>query len=192
MKLGLVIDLDVCVGCHACTVSCKQWNTSGATGPLTDLKPYDEDPQGVWFNRIRHFEVGDAPNSKTVNMPMSCMHCEQADCVDVCPTGASYKRIEDGIVLIDQDKCMGCNYCSWCLCHGQAREHHTDRPNCNNRNPYSVLCPDERCRLNEWCKRWWGKRQHIWDARSDCMPWRYCRHTHLWSRHLHSPAMCQR
>jgi Fe-S-cluster-containing dehydrogenase component len=121
MKLGLVVDLDVCVGCHACAVSCKQWNTSGTTGPLTDYAPYDEDPSGVWFNRVRHYEVGDFPNSKTVNMPMSCMHCEQADCVDVCPTGASYKRKEDGIVLIDQDKCMGCNYCSWACPYG-ARE----------------------------------------------------------------------
>lgn len=121
MKLGLVIDLDVCVGCHGCAVSCKQWNTSGTTGPLTDYKPYGEDPSGVWFNRIRHYEVGDYPNNKTINFPMSCNHCEQADCVDVCPTGASYKRAEDGIVLVDQDKCMGCNYCSWACPYG-ARE----------------------------------------------------------------------
>ena len=71
MKLGLVVDLDVCVGCHACAVSCKQWNTSGTSGPLTDYAPYDEDPSGVWFNRVRHYEVGDFPNSKTVNMPSS-------------------------------------------------------------------------------------------------------------------------
>lgn len=121
MRLGLVVDLDVCVGCHGCAVACKQWNTSGTTGPLTDYKPYGEDPSGVWFNRIRHYEVGDYPNNKTINFPMSCMHCEQADCVDVCPTGASYKRAEDGIVLVDQSKCMGCNYCSWACPYG-ARE----------------------------------------------------------------------
>lgn len=121
MKLGLVIDLDTCVGCHGCAVACKQWNTSGATGPLTDYNPYGLDPSGVWFNRIRHFELGDYPNSKTINFPMSCMHCEDADCVKVCPTGASYKREEDGIVLVDQDKCMGCNYCSWACPYG-ARE----------------------------------------------------------------------
>jgi Fe-S-cluster-containing dehydrogenase component len=48
------------------------------------------------------------------------MHCADADCVTVCPTGASYKR-DDGIVLVDQDKCMGCNLCAWACPYG-ARE----------------------------------------------------------------------
>ena len=52
---------------------------------------------------------------------MSCMHCEEAHCVTVCPTGASYKRAEDGIVLVDPSRCMGCNYCSWACPYG-ARE----------------------------------------------------------------------
>jgi Fe-S-cluster-containing dehydrogenase component len=121
MKLGLVIDLDTCVGCHACAVACKQWNASGTTGALSDYDPYGAEPSGVWFNRIRHYEVDDYPNNKTINTPMSCMHCEDAACVTVCPTGASYKRKEDGIVLIDQDKCMGCNYCAWACPYG-ARE----------------------------------------------------------------------
>ncbi len=121
MRLGLAIDLDTCVGCNACAVACKQWNTSGTTGPLTDYNPFGRDPSGVWFNRIRNYEVGDYPDNKTVHFPMSCMHCEDADCVTVCPTGASYKRPEDGIVLVDQDKCMGCNYCAWACPYG-ARE----------------------------------------------------------------------
>ena len=49
---------------------------------------------------------------------MSCMQCEEAACVTVCPTGASYKRKSDGIVLIDQDKCMGCNLCAWACPYG--------------------------------------------------------------------------
>lgn len=121
MRLGLVIDLDTCVGCNACAVACKQWNASGTSGPLTDLAPFGKDPTGVWFNRIRNYEVGEYPRSKTVHFPMSCMHCEDAYCVDVCPTGASYKRAEDGIVLVDPDKCMGCNYCAWACPYG-ARE----------------------------------------------------------------------
>ncbi|BAU58351.1 anaerobic dimethyl sulfoxide reductase chain B [Halorhodospira halochloris] len=121
MKLGLVIDLDTCVGCHACAVACKQWNSSGTIGPLSEYQPYGEQPSGVWLNRVRHYEEGDYPQSKTVNVPLSCMHCEHPPCVDVCPTGASYKRVEDGIVLIDQDKCIGCNYCAWACPYG-ARE----------------------------------------------------------------------
>jgi Fe-S-cluster-containing dehydrogenase component len=121
MRLGLVIDMDTCVGCHACGVACKQWNTSGTLGPLTDYLPYGDEPSGVAFNRIRSYEVGDYPHNKTVNMPMSCMHCDTAECVTVCPTGASYKRAEDGIVLVDQDKCMGCNLCAWACPYG-ARE----------------------------------------------------------------------
>jgi Fe-S-cluster-containing dehydrogenase component len=125
MRLGLVVDLDTCVGCHACATACKQWNTSGTIGPLSDERPHSKDPSGSWLNRIHSYEVGDSPHSKTVNIPMSCMHCETADCVTVCPTGASYKREEDGIVLIDQDKCMGCNLCSWACPYG-ARELDTD------------------------------------------------------------------
>ncbi len=66
------------------------------------------------------------PLSKTVNVPMSCMHCEDAHCVTVCPTGASYKRAEDGIVLVDPERCMGCNYCSWACPYG-ARELDQDK-----------------------------------------------------------------
>lgn len=120
MRLGLVIDLDVCVGCHACATACKQWNTGGEIGPLSDEQPYGESPDGVWFNRIRHYETQDYPNNQTINFPMSCLHCDNAACVEVCPTGASYKR-DDGIVLVDQNKCIGCNYCAWACPYG-ARE----------------------------------------------------------------------
>ena len=118
MRLGLVVDLDKCVGCNACAIACNKWNTSGTSGSLTDYRPYGPDPSGVFFNRIRHYETGNYPENKTVHFPMSCMHCEEAACVTVCPTGASYKREEDGIVLVDPEKCMGCNYCAWACPYG--------------------------------------------------------------------------
>jgi Fe-S-cluster-containing dehydrogenase component len=124
LKLGLVIDMDTCVGCHACAVACKEWNgQSLMAGGAPDYNPYGEAASGVWFNRVRHYEVvPDAPlAARTVNVPMSCMHCEDADCVKVCPTGASYKRAIDGIVMVDPDLCMGCNYCAWACPYG-ARE----------------------------------------------------------------------
>ena len=120
-QLALVIDLNVCVGCHACVTSCKQWNTSGWAGPLTDQNPYDADPTGTFFNRVQTFEVGSFPNTETVHFPKSCLHCEEPPCVPVCPTGASHKRADNGIVLVDYDKCIGCKYCSWACPYG-ARE----------------------------------------------------------------------
>ena len=129
-KLGLVIDLDTCVGCHACAVACKEWNDGGHMAPLTDEDPYGAEPFGVWFNRVHAFEAGPQVESgcggggdtRTVHFPRSCLHCEQPACVTVCPTGASYKRGEDGIVLVDEDKCIGCKLCSWACPYG-AREY---------------------------------------------------------------------
>lgn len=148
-KLGLVIDLDICVGCHACAVACKEWNDGGQFGPLPDEDAYAREPLGVWFNRVHSYEIsaldvrtaqagqqnnrivesasGDRGSAQTahamtVHFPRSCLHCETPDCVTVCPTGASYKRAEDGIVLVDEDKCIGCKLCSWACPYG-AREY---------------------------------------------------------------------
>jgi sulfite dehydrogenase (quinone) subunit SoeB len=127
-KLGLVIDLDTCVGCHACAVSCKEWNTTGHTAPLTDRDPYGADATGVWLNRVHSYEVSPGTQGSggmTVNFPRSCLHCEEPACVTVCPTGASYKRAEDGIVLVNPDTCIGCKLCSWACPYG-AREYDED------------------------------------------------------------------
>ena len=121
-KLGLVIDLDTCVGCHACAVSCKEWNASGHSGPLSDVHSKSD---GVWFNRVHTYEAGVGEASRTVNFPRSCLHCEEPACVTVCPTGASYKRSEDGIVLVNADTCIGCKLCSWACPYG-AREFDED------------------------------------------------------------------
>jgi Fe-S-cluster-containing dehydrogenase component len=121
-RLGLVIDLDTCVGCHACAVACKSWNSGGHSAPLTDLDPYGADPTGVWFNRVHSFEAGEEERGRTVHFPRSCLHCDEPACVTVCPTGASYKRAEDGIVLVNPDTCIGCKLCSWACPYG-AREY---------------------------------------------------------------------
>lgn len=136
-KLGLVIDLDTCVGCHACAIACKEWNDGGAFGPLPDEDAHGAKPLGVWFNRVHTYEVqgmGTAnseaarpcsspipADAMSVHFPRSCLHCETPACVTVCPTGASYKRAGDGIVLVDEDKCIGCQLCAWACPYG-ARE----------------------------------------------------------------------
>lgn len=122
-KLGLVIDLDTCVGCQACVTNCKEWNTGGHMAPLTDTNPYGAEADGVWFNRVHNYEVTTPDGqSQSLHFPRSCLHCEDAACVTVCPTGASYKRSSDGIVLVDEDKCIGCKLCSWACPYG-AREY---------------------------------------------------------------------
>jgi sulfite dehydrogenase (quinone) subunit SoeB len=124
-KLGLVIDLDICVGCHACATACKEWNSGGHMAPLTDFAPYGDGAWGVWFNRVHAFEEGEGDGARTVYFPRSCLHCEEPACVTVCPTGASYKRGEDGIVLVNEDLCIGCKLCSWACPYG-AREFDED------------------------------------------------------------------
>ncbi|MCC1481008.1 4Fe-4S dicluster domain-containing protein [Roseibaca sp. Y0-43] len=121
-KLGLVIDLDTCVGCHACVISCKGWNTQNYGAPLSDMDAYGAEPEGTFLNRVHSFEVTreQAP-PMVVHFPKSCLHCDNAPCVTVCPTGASYKRTEDGIVLVNESACIGCGLCAWACPYG-ARE----------------------------------------------------------------------
>jgi len=95
VRLGMVIDLKKCVNCDSCTIACRAENAT---------------PQGVFWSRVFRFEVGKYPYAKLVSLPMACMHCREAPCVDACPTGATYKR-NDGIVTIDHEKCVGCKYC---------------------------------------------------------------------------------
>lgn len=119
-KLGLVIDLDTCVGCQACVTACKGWNDAGIG--LSDSDSYGANPSGTFLNRVHSYQVTvpDAP-AQVVTFPRSCLHCDNAPCVTVCPTGASYKRAEDGIVLVNEDACIGCGLCAWACPYG-ARE----------------------------------------------------------------------
>jgi Fe-S-cluster-containing dehydrogenase component len=95
MRYGMVIDLKKCVGCMACTVACKAENQT---------RP------GIFWNIVKDQEFGEYPAVTRVFLPVICMHCKEAPCVKVCPTGASHRR-QDGIVKIDADKCIGCKYC---------------------------------------------------------------------------------
>ena len=121
-QLALVIDLNVCVGCHACVISCKGWNTENYGAALSDTDAYGPDVSGTFLNRVHSYEVKpETGPAQLIHFPKSCLHCEDAPCVTVCPTGASYKRTADGIVLVNEDACIGCGLCAWACPYG-ARE----------------------------------------------------------------------
>ena len=93
----LVINLDRCTGCDSCIVSCKFENHL---------------PLGTFYNRVMQVgPTGSYPNVERYNLPVQCQQCTHARCVEVCPTGASYRDSESGIVLVDESKCIGCQYC---------------------------------------------------------------------------------
>ncbi|GAM58437.1 tetrathionate reductase subunit B [Vibrio ishigakensis] len=94
-RWGMVIDLRRCVGCQACTVACKFENNA---------------PVGQFRTWVSDIEVKSYPDTRRSFLPRLCNHCETPSCVPVCPTGATYKR-EDGLVLVDSDKCWGCGSC---------------------------------------------------------------------------------
>ncbi len=95
MRYGMAIDLRRCVGCNACTIACRMENGT---------------PPGILLCRVDKYETGKYPAARMRFLPLACMHCSEPPCHSVCPTGATYQR-EDGLVLVDSQKCMGCQYC---------------------------------------------------------------------------------
>jgi len=94
-RYAMVIDLRRCVGCFSCQVTCKMENNV----------PFD-----YFRSKVLVTERGTYPDVKRHFLPTLCNHCENAPCVQVCPVGASYRR-EDGLILVDDKKCIGCGYC---------------------------------------------------------------------------------
>lgn len=94
-KWGMVIDLEKCTGCQACTAACAMENNRLPGENWQDVVFYSE---------------GAYPSVQVKWFPRPCMQCDNATCVKVCPTGATYKTGE-GVVLIDWNKCIGCKYC---------------------------------------------------------------------------------
>ncbi len=95
MRYGMAVDLKQCIGCNTCVSVCKMRNGT---------------PPGIFWNKVLEEEVGVFPLARRIFWPIRCMHCEEPACVEVCPTGATYQR-EDGLVLIDGSKCVGCKAC---------------------------------------------------------------------------------
>ena len=106
-----VIDINKCVGCQACVVSCKNENTVplGVFRRVVDVMEVGEmvpDEKGLVVTDEGNF----TPNVKRVFLPRTCNHCDHPPCVEVCPVKATYK-LETGQVEIDYDLCIGCLTC---------------------------------------------------------------------------------
>lgn len=105
-RMGMVFDLKACIGCNACVIGCKQENSL---------------PDGVFFTKTLSEEYGVFPMANRVYIPTICNHCEDAPCEKVCPTGATWTR-DDGIVMVDDDKCIGCGSCAVACPYDQRTE----------------------------------------------------------------------
>jgi molybdopterin-containing oxidoreductase family iron-sulfur binding subunit len=130
MRYGMVLDLNRCVGCGACTLACK---TKNATAP------------GVFWSQVLKSEAGIYPKVYPAFTPILCNHCENAPCVDVCPTGASQKHA-NGIVTVDANKCIGCRYCML-ACPYDARTFNSSK--LQGYFPGKGLMPYEQIRYSE-------------------------------------------
>ena len=95
MRYGFVIDQRKCIGCHACTVACKEEN---------------DVPLGAFRTWVKYVEKGVFPATRRYFSVLRCNHCDAAPCVAICPTVALYRR-PDGIVDFDGDRCIGCKSC---------------------------------------------------------------------------------
>jgi len=85
-----------CMQCHACEVACKSWRS-------IEL--------GVKWRRVEKIWQGAYPDVKNLSASVACMHCVDPVCIQVCPQDAISKRAEDGVVVVDRDKCIGCKTC---------------------------------------------------------------------------------
>jgi Fe-S-cluster-containing dehydrogenase component len=101
-KYAMVVDLERCQGCRACMEACKIENNT---------------MEGNFWMYVFRFEQGTFPETEMSFLPRPCQHCDNAPCVKVCPVGARFKR-EDGLVLTDADRCIGCRYCELACPYG--------------------------------------------------------------------------
>jgi tetrathionate reductase subunit B len=94
---AFVIDVSRCIDCRACLVACSVENSV----PMNHTR--------IWVKDLGI--KGEFPNLEHTFVPYNCMHCENPPCTQVCVSGATYKSPENGLVLVDQEACIGCGYC---------------------------------------------------------------------------------
>jgi molybdopterin-containing oxidoreductase family iron-sulfur binding subunit len=106
VRWGMVIDLDKCDGCGACSVACRNENNVPVAGP----EQTDKD-RGIYWMDLLKIREGTFPDFKEQVIPTPCNHCENAPCVKVCPVGATFFN-DEGIVAQMWARCIGCRFCT--------------------------------------------------------------------------------
>jgi len=109
-RRAFLVDSAACSGCKACQAACK--DRHGLAVGILWRRVY-EIAGGGWAREGGAW----APDVFAYNLSIACNHCEEPICVEVCPTGAMRRR-EDGLVLVDADRCVGCRYCAWACPYG--------------------------------------------------------------------------
>ena len=134
-RYGMVIDLARCIGCEACTVSCKVEHNVSIASPKELARRIEWTE--VYFLR----EKGEYPYVNIDMDPRPCMHCEHPPCVEVCPVGATYQDKDRGLVLQRYERCIGCRYCTTACPYG-ARYFNWSKPDYGGKLREAALNPD--------------------------------------------------
>ena len=145
---AIITDLNRCTGCLACTVACKAIN--------------GVDVGNFWIKTLRvgphpiEGGSGTFPDVEMYFLPVQCQHCENPECVKVCPTEASHVA-EDGTIQIDKDKCIGCQFCAMACPYGVRYLNQTERvvekcTLCEQRTSQGELpqCVSQCCGMARW------------------------------------------
>lgn len=113
-QIGFYFDGSACTSCKACQVACQDKNNLPAAISFRHVYQYGG---GGWVPDDRAPGSYRPNNVYSYSISAACMHCEKAICTEVCPTAAITKD-ENGVVLIDAEKCIGCRYCEWACPYG--------------------------------------------------------------------------
>lgn len=116
-RYGMAIDLKKCFGCQACAAACKIANNLPKGVAYNVVYTKTDDDYDNWGTAVVRGAVandcpgGEYPNCKLSYLPMQCQHCDNPACAEVCPTGATSKDPDTGIVSVDDELCIGCESC---------------------------------------------------------------------------------